>query len=80
MYNHLSSHTVYSNKMKKLFFQVLFVSLCFSCKSQLSPIKMALDSSNEKISVVTKNISNHDIQIKLSIIHDKNQKKKWNCR
>ncbi len=38
---------------------------------------MALDSSNEKISVVTKNISNHDIQIKLSIINDKNQKKKF---
>ena len=63
--------------MKKLFFQVFFVSLFFSCKSQLSPIKMALDSSNEKISVVTKNISNHDIQIKLSIINDKNQKKKF---
>ena len=63
--------------MEKLFFQVLFLSLFFSCKSQLSPIKMVLDSSNEKISVVTKNISNHDIQIKLSTINDKNQKIKF---
>ena len=77
MYNNLSSYTLYYNKMKKLFFQVLFVSLCFSCKSQLSPIKKALDSSNEKISIVTKNISNHDIQIKLSTINNKNQKKKF---
>ena len=56
--------------MKKLFYQIICVSLLFSCKSQLSPIELALNSNNEKILKVKKNISSHDLQIKLSVINN----------
>ena len=64
--------------MKKLFYQILCLSLLFSCKSQLSPIELALNSNNEKILKVKKNISSHDLQIKLSVINNNKGKKKFN--
>jgi len=63
--------------MKNLFVQILCISLFFSCKSQLSPIKLALDSNNEKIFKVKENISSREIQIKLSIINTKKGIKKF---
>jgi disulfide oxidoreductase YuzD len=64
--------------MKKLFYQILCVSLLFSCKIQISPIELALNSNNEKILKVKKNISNHDLQIKLTVINNNKGKKKFN--
>ena len=61
----------YILKMKKVFFQIIFLSLFFSCKSQLSPIKSALKSTNEKIVRVMENKNIHDIQIKLTVIKEK---------
>ena len=66
----------YILKMKKVFFQIIFISLFFSCKSQLSPIKSALKSNNEKIARVMENKNIHDIQIKLTVIKEKKSKKR----
>ena len=66
----------YILKMKKVFFQIIFISLFFSCKSQLSPIKSALNSTNEKIVRVMENKNIHDIQIKLTVIKEKKSKKR----
>ena len=66
----------YILKMKKVFFQIIFISLFFSCKSQLSPIKSALKSTNEKIVRVMENKNIHDIQIKLTVIKEKKSKKR----
>jgi len=63
--------------MKKLFYQIICISLLFSCKSQPSPIELALNSNNKKILKVKENISNHDLQIKLSVINTEKQKKKF---
>jgi len=64
--------------MKKLFYQILCVSLLFSCKSQLYPIELALNSNNAKILKVKKNISSHDLQIKLTVINNNKGKTKFN--
>ena len=58
----------YILKMKKVFFQIIFISLFFSCKSQLSPIKSALNSTNEKIVRVMENNNIHDIQAYVPVL------------
>ena len=54
----------------KNFLLVLISFLIFGCKSKKSPIDFAIKSSKPSISSVKKNIKNHDIQIKLTVIND----------
>ena len=54
----------------KNFLFVLISFLIFGCKSKKSPIDFAIKSSKPSISSVKKNLKNHDIQIKLTVIND----------
>ena len=58
--------------MRNLLLIYFFVTLC-GCKSISNPIEDALKSSESIISIVKKNIKNHDIQIKLTILSSENR-------
>ena len=52
----------------KNFLLVLVFFLSFGCKSSKTPIDFAIKSSKPSISSVKKNLKNHEIQIKLTVI------------
>ena len=54
----------------KNFLLVLISFLIFGCKSKKTPIDFAIKSSKPSISSIKKNLKNHDIQIKLTVIND----------
>ena len=59
---------------------ILLISLVFilsGCKSLGGPIEDALKSSKSKISIVKKNIKNHNLQIKLSVVESDNKFKDY---
>ena len=51
-----------------LFFTVFF--LIFGCKSKKSPLDFAIKSSKPSISSVKKNLKDHELQIKLTVINE----------
>ena len=55
--------------MKNLFFVIIFF-LLIGCKSTKTPIDFAIKSSKPSISIVKKNLKDHQIQIKLTVIKD----------
>ena len=52
---------------------ISLVLILSGCKSLSGPIEDALKSSKSKISVVKKNIKDHNIQIKLSVVDSENR-------
>ena len=63
----------------KNFLLVLVFFLLFGCKSSKTPIDFAIKSSKPSISSVKKNLKNHEIQIKLTVIEkDENINYKFN--
>jgi len=64
--------------MKNLVFFTIFF-LIFGCKPTKTPIDFAIKSSKPSISSVKKNLKNHEIQIKLTVIDEEgNTKYKFN--
>ena len=55
--------------MKNLFFVIIFF-LIIGCKSTKTPIDFAIKSPKPSISIVKKNLKDHQIQIKLTVIKD----------
>ena len=55
----------------KNFLLVLISVLIFGCKSKKSPLDFAIKSSKPSISSVEKNIRDHKLQIKLTVINEK---------
>ena len=55
--------------MKNLYFVTIFF-LIIGCKSTKTPIDFVIKSSKPSISIVKKNLKDHQIQIKLTIIKD----------
>ena len=56
---------------------ISLVLILSGCKSLGGPIEDALKSSKSKISIVKKNIKNHNIQIKLSVVESDNKFKDY---
>ena len=54
----------------KNFLLVLISFLIFGCKSKKTPIDFAIKSSKPSISSVKKNLKNHELQIKLTVINE----------
>ena len=54
----------------KNFLLVLISFLIFGCKSKKTPIDFAIKSSKPSISSVKKNLKNHELNIKLTVINE----------